>query len=312
MPTRFYKVFRDLTSDSSKSLMLVLSIALGVFGIGTILGSYSVVQREMKDNYMNTVPASATIEVDSAISKEVVDSIKSISGIIEAERHASVVARMKVGEKWYPLLLFVIDDFENKKTNKYNLLSGAANPTEGSMLVERTAYGMMQAKEGDELLIKTANGNPQKIKLTGTVHDAGLAPAWQEQAGYGYISLTTLQALGETQGFDQLRVLVSEQTESETHIQECAQKAASLLKSQAPTPRTDDNSDAHIYCFQFSHTNSRFHSSCYFDLHINGETNSADRCHENNWCHLTADSRFVFSNDPHGKHHCAADGGSPK
>ncbi len=232
MPTRFYKVFRDLTSDSSKSLMLVLSIALGVFGIGTILGSYSVVQREVKDNYMNTVPASATIEVDSAISKEVVDSIKSISGIAEAERHASVVARMKVGEKWYPLLLFVIDDFENKKTNKYNLLSGVANPTEGSMLVERTAYGMMQAKEGDELLIKTANGNPKKVKLTGTVHDAGLAPAWQEQAGYGYISLTTLQVLGETQGFDQLRVLVSEQTESETHIQECAQKAASLLKSK--------------------------------------------------------------------------------
>lgn len=232
MPTRFYKVLRDLLSDSAKSLMLILSIALGIFGIGTILGSYSVVQREMKDNYMNTVPASATIEVDSAISKELIDSIKSIPSIAEAERHASIVARMKVGEKWYPLLLFVIDDFENKKTNKYILLSGVANPNAGSMLVERTAYGMMQAKEGDELLIKTSHGNPQKVKLTGTVHDAGLAPAWQEQAGYGYISLATLQAMGEKQGFDQLRILVSEQPESETHIQECAQKVASLLKSK--------------------------------------------------------------------------------
>ncbi|MBI3218483.1 MAG: ABC transporter permease [Bacteroidetes bacterium] len=231
MSTRFYKVLRDLSSDSAKSLMLILSIALGIFGIGTILGSYSVIQREMKDNYMGTVPASATIEVDSAISKEIIDSIKSIPGIAEAERNASVVARMKVGEKWYPLLLFVIDDFENKRTNKYERISGVTNPELGSILVERTAYGMMQAKEGDELLIKTAHGNPQKVKLAGTVHDAGLAPAWQEQSGYGYVSLLTLHSLGETQGFDQLRILVSEHNDSETHIQECAQKAAQLLKS---------------------------------------------------------------------------------
>ncbi|NOS91917.1 MAG: FtsX-like permease family protein [Cyclobacteriaceae bacterium] len=232
MPTRFYKVLRDLLSDPAKSWMLIVSIALGVFGIGTILGSYSVIQREMKDNYMNTVPASATIEVDSAISQELVDSIKSIQGIAEAERHASVVARMKVGEKWYPLLLFVIDDFEKKRTNKYEWISGVPYPALGSMLVERTAYGMMQAKEGDELLIKIANGIPQKIKLTGTVHDAGLAPAWQEQSGYGYISLASLHSLGVTQGFDQLRILVSEHNDSKTHIQEYAQKVANVLSSK--------------------------------------------------------------------------------
>ena len=29
----------------------------------------------------------------------------------------------------------------------------------------------------------------------------GLAPAWQEQAGYAYITLDALHQLGETQGF---------------------------------------------------------------------------------------------------------------
>jgi putative ABC transport system permease protein len=229
MQTRYFKVIRDLTSDYSKNFMLVLAIAIGVFGIGAILGGYSVIKREMTDNYRGTVPASATIEIEGNITKGLVDSVKQISGIAEAERHATLVARMKVGEKWYPLLLFIIDDFKEKRTNKVFHISGEQEPATGAMLVERTAFIMMQAKEGDELIVKTANGSPQKIKLVGTVHDPGLAPAWQEQSGYGYITLSTLQLLGETQAFDQLRILVSEKQYSKEHITERAQAVANQL-----------------------------------------------------------------------------------
>ncbi len=230
MQTSYYKVIRDLTSDYSKNFMLVLAIAIGIFGIGAILGGYSVIKREMTDNYQSTMPASATIEIEGQFTKETVDSVKQISGVAEAERHATLVARMKVGEKWYPLLLFIIDDFKEKRSNKAFYISGEKEPTTGSMLVERTAFAMMQAKEGDELIVKTTNGNQRKIKLVGTVHDPGLAPAWQEQSGYGYITLSTLQLLGETQGFDQLRILVSENQYSKEHITKIAQTVAHQLK----------------------------------------------------------------------------------
>ncbi len=229
MKIRYRKVIRDLTTDYSKNFMFVLAIGIGVFGIGSILGGYSVIKREMKDNYMGTVPASATIEIEGKITKELVDSVKQFPGISEAERHATMVARMKVGDKWYPLLLFIIDDFNDKRTNKVYHISGESEPSTGTMLVERTAYVVMQAKEGDEIIIKTRNGQPQKLKLVGTVHDPGLAPAWQEQSGYGYITLSTLRLLGETQDFDQLRILVREQSNSKTHITEKAQAVATQL-----------------------------------------------------------------------------------
>lgn len=230
MQTRYNKVIRDLTSDYSKNLMLVLAIAIGIFGIGSILGGYSVIKREMTNNYRGTVPASATLEVERDLTKAMVDSVKQISGIAEAERHATLMARMKVGEKWYPLLLFIVDDFSEKRTNIARHVSGAAEPAQGAMLAERTAYVMMQANEGDELLIKTPNGEPKKIKLVGTVHDPGLAPAWQEQAGYGYITLETLHWLGESRGFDQLRILVKENQYSRVHITERAQAVATILE----------------------------------------------------------------------------------
>jgi putative ABC transport system permease protein len=229
MQTRYSKVLRDLTSDYSKNFMLVLAIAIGVFGIGSILGGYSVIKREMTDNYMSTVPASATIELEDSITTDLVNNVKRFPGIKEAERHATIVARMKIGEKWYPLLLFVVDDFENKKTNKPFFVSGEHEPSTGTMLVERTAFVVIQGKEGDQLIIKTPHGQPQKIKLTGTVHDPGLASAWQEQSGYGYITLSTLHALGETQGFDQLRILVSDQPLLREHITKTAQTVATQL-----------------------------------------------------------------------------------
>jgi putative ABC transport system permease protein len=229
MQTRYSKVLRDLTSDYSKSFMLVLAIAIGVFGIGSILGGYGVIKREMTDNYMSTVPASATIELEDSITSGLLDSVKKFPGIKAAERHATLVSRMKVGEKWYPLLLFIVDDFKNKKTNKPFFVSGDTKPVAGTMLVERTAYKVMQAKEGDELIIKTPHGQPRKIKLSGTVHDPGLAPAWQEQAGYGYITLSTLHLLGETQGFDQLRILVEDQPLSREHITKTAQALGTQL-----------------------------------------------------------------------------------
>src|SRR5688572_6326675 len=100
MKTRYRKVIRDLTHDYAKNLMLVLAIAIGVWGIGAILGGYAVIKREMTGNYVSTIPASATIELEDSIPVSLINSIKKIPGIKEAERHATLLARMKVGDRW--------------------------------------------------------------------------------------------------------------------------------------------------------------------------------------------------------------------
>lgn len=232
MKTRYMKVIRDLTSDIPKNLMLGLALAIGVFGVGSILGSYSVLTREMRTNYMGTNPASATIEVEENISKEMLDGIKKLPGIKVAERRATITGRMKIDQRWYPVLLFVIDDFENVEVSKVRHLTGSTVPATGEMLVERTALSVMQSKEGESITIKTAHGNEHKLKISGTVHDPALAPAWQEQAGYAYITLSTLNLLGEVQGFDLLRIQVSENEFSRDHITRTAERISDWVEKQ--------------------------------------------------------------------------------
>lgn len=233
MKTRYMKVLRDLTSDIPKNLMLILAIAIGVFGVGAILGAHKVLTREMTTNYMGTNPASATIEIEGNISKETLDGVRNLPGVKAAERRATVSGRMRIEDRWYPILFFVIDDFENMKVSTVGHISGERSPNEGSMLVERTALTVMRAKEGDNIIITLAYGSEHSLKITGTVHDPGLAPAWQEQAGYAYISMSTLKKLDETQGFNLLRLQVSENELSREHITKKSEDVADWLTSRA-------------------------------------------------------------------------------
>ncbi len=232
MKPRYAKVIRDLTSNYSKNLMLAVAIAIGVFGIGSILGGYYVINREMATNYLSTEPASATVEFEGNISDALLDSIRALPGISKAERRATVMGRMKVHDRWHPILLFVIDDFSRMEVSKVLHVSGSQIPSRESMLVERTALQVMQANEGDAVLIRTPHGEARSLKIAGVVHDPGLAPAWQEQAGYAYITLETLHLLGEEQNFDLLRLQVSENERSSEHITRTAAQVADLLKSK--------------------------------------------------------------------------------
>ncbi len=235
MKPRYSKVIGDLRSNYSKNLMLALAIAVGIFGIGSILGAYKVINREMAVNYLSTEPASATIEFEGRISNGLLDSIRSFPGIKKAERRATITARMKVDERWYPILLFVIDDFSKMEISKFLPVSGSQNPDYQSMLVERSALPVMHAKEGDEITIRTPHGQAQQLKIVGQVHDPGLAPAWQEQAGYSYISLEALHRLGEKQNFDLLRLQVSDHEYSAGEITKKAELVADLLKAKGIT-----------------------------------------------------------------------------
>ncbi len=235
MKIRYIKVIRDISSDYARNAMLVLAIAIGVFGIGCILGGYAVIKPEMAANYSSTLPASATIELDGDISRGLLDSVRTLPNLQAADRRATLQGRMKVGDRWYPLLLFVVDDFTTLQVGKFRHLSGAVSPAIGTMLVERTALSMMDAVEGATITLKTVNGTPKSVRIAGTVHDPGLAPAQQEQSGYGYISLETLHWLGETQGFDQLKIRVKTGENSSPLITQQAQTLATWLTKKGHT-----------------------------------------------------------------------------
>ncbi|MDB4974054.1 MAG: FtsX-like permease family protein [Myxococcaceae bacterium] len=190
---------------------MVSAIAVSLIGIGSVLGGYAILTREMSRNYLGTRPASAALEIAEGVAPELVVATSRYPGVAAAEAGEIVGARVKVGEDFLPLLLFVVDDFDARRINTFRHESGAWPPAEGSMLIERTAARVLHATQGDTVIVKTPLGVSHPVAISGIVHDPGLAPAWQEGEGYGYITRQTLRLLGERAELGELRVIFRDQ-----------------------------------------------------------------------------------------------------
>ncbi|MFS1512618.1 ABC transporter permease [Chengkuizengella sp. SCS-71B] len=234
---RWKKVIADLRNAKGRWIMMVTAIAVGIFGIASMLSSYSILTRELNLNYMSTNPASAYIELESVdlknSDKNLLEKVRKQPGIEGVEATAWVNARIEMQpNEWQEIMLFGIDDFENMNIGTFEPESGVSPPPDGSILLERSALIFLEANIGDTLYIKTSTGEKKQISISGTVHDPSLPPAEQDQRAFGYISESTLQQLGETESFHILKVLFQDQTMNIAKIEQNVGKLAEWMQQQ--------------------------------------------------------------------------------
>ena len=92
LPPRWHKVIRDLTSHKLRTLLVVLSIAVGIFAIGVVMGGRGVLMREFDTDYLSSAAPSAefiTTDYDASL----VRSIANRSDVRAAEGRRQLLAR---------------------------------------------------------------------------------------------------------------------------------------------------------------------------------------------------------------------------
>lgn len=212
--------------------MMILALAVSLFGVGTMLGAYAILTREIGVNYLGTAPAAATLELDR-LDDGLVEAVRRQPGIAAAEARGKVLARVQVGpDQWRPMQLFVVKDFSAMKLATFNSVAGAWPPLEGTLLLERTAVEMVKSGLGGSVVVKTPHGPPRTLAISGLVQDPALAPAWQERSGYGYITPATLAWLGEPGELDLLKIRVSDAPMDVHAIDATARRLGAWLQAQ--------------------------------------------------------------------------------
>ena len=232
---RWKKLWRDIQATRGRMVMMVVAIAVSIFAVGTILSAYTILTREIGRNYLGTHPASAFIEMDQ-VDDAMVQAVRQQPGIADAEATSWVMARVEVKpNEWMPLLLFVIPDFNTMRLDTFLPESGAWPPPDQTLLLERAALPLTNASMGDLLTVQTPNGPQQQIRISGLAHDPGLAPAWQEQTIYGYITPSTLAWLGESSTLHVLKVSVKDQPNNSAAIETTVGQLVVWLGQQGHT-----------------------------------------------------------------------------
>jgi len=234
------KIFRDFWQERTRTVLVVLAVALGLAGFSAVLATYAVLERELDKGYLATNPASATLRTD-AIDNELLREVRSGHGVADAQARRVVSGRLRTPSgEWRGLTLFVVKDYGNIRISTLVREKGAWPPGPGEVLIERDAFQVAQARIGDSVTVRTTRGAERSLRVVGGVHDVGQAQARMENIVYGYITLDTLALLGESPSLDQLQILAAGNRFDEKHVQTVAADVKALLESRGhPVRRVD-------------------------------------------------------------------------
>jgi putative ABC transport system permease protein len=249
MTTRWQKVFRDLWEESTRAILVVLAIAVGIAGFAAVLASYAILTRELNNGYLATNPASATMRVDR-VDDDLLRAVRADREVADVEARRTVNARIanmrtRGGTPtWRNLVLFVVKDYGDIRISKLQREKGAWPPAAGEILIERDAFQVARTHIGDTVIVKTTGGRETRLRVSGGVHDVGQAQARMENIVYGYITLDTLVLLGEEPTLNRLNILVAEKRNDEQHIRQVVAGLTKrieatghrVLRTEIPTP----------------------------------------------------------------------------
>jgi putative ABC transport system permease protein len=210
---RWRKVLRDLWNSKLRTTLVVLSIAVGVFAIGMIQSSQTILARDLAKAYADINPASALFFVLGTFDDELVESIKRVPGVKDAEQRRQVIVRFKDGDgEWRNLQLFIIPDFDKVRINIVRPHSGAWPPGDRELLIERASLRVAKVQEGDVIEIEGAGGKIRELRVAGTAYDFSLPPPEFNGSAFAYVNNNTLAWLGGGFAFDGLNIITENNT----------------------------------------------------------------------------------------------------
>lgn len=226
---RWSKLLGDAAQSQGRLAIMAIAIAVGVFAVAAISTAYTILTRELDRSYLASNPATALIDVDP-LDAATIAATRRQPGIAWAESAGRLAARVEVRpNEWLPALLFVVPDFTHMRIGTVRLESGVW-PQEGGIVLERTALAVANTVVGSAITLQTQGGKPRRLSVTGAVHDPSLAPAWQQQTIYGYLTPATMRLLGESSDLHTLKLIVRETSDGAAGVEHTVVDVAGWLK----------------------------------------------------------------------------------
>ncbi len=217
---RWKKVIRDLWDNKSRTMLVVLSIAVGILAVGVVSGSQQTVARVLNQSYMATNPASGRVRVNDDFDDKLVETINSMRQIevAEGQREFSLRYKLKPTDEWKQLNIKVTDNFAKGKISKVIPVEGKWPPPDKKLVIERSALKVMKAKIGDMVTVETSDGKLREMEIVGTSYDLNGPPAAMSNQISAYTSRDTLEWLGQSRNFNKLLFIVAKNKMNEEHI----------------------------------------------------------------------------------------------
>ena len=229
--TRWRKTWRDAWGHRARSLLVVLAVALGLIGGGTVLNAWALVRTTTQASYAASHPVAATLKVEP-LDAGFLERVRRMPRIGAVRARRTVVATLQAGADRKTAILRALDDVARPDIGRLQDVEGAWPPLDGEIMIEHSSLAYSGAVNGQELVLAAAGKEPVSLKVGGRVRDVAVAPGWMDHLVYGYVSQASLSRLGVPPTFDELQFTVTDPAPSRESVRRLAWQVKALAEAQ--------------------------------------------------------------------------------
>jgi len=231
---RWAKVFTDLWGNKVRLLLVVASIAVGLFAVGMIATLHGILAEDMVVSYRSVNPANIYVSVTD-FPKDEVDAIKNIPGIAAAEGVRVLSLRLKANNNELTRIgIKAIPDIEKMDLNRVELLEGTWPPKDKEIVFDHHKLADAHIKLGDMVETVLPDGTSKWFRFVGIVRDqtigAGGAGGYFTAPLQGYITFNTLEWVGQPEKINMVYATAAEDPDNMEHVQELIDKVIDKLE----------------------------------------------------------------------------------
>jgi putative ABC transport system permease protein len=176
MSVIWQKVWSDLWGNKVRTILAVLSIAVGVFAVGAIFGMTDQLLAGMDTSHQAVFPSHINIFLMDRIDRDTAIALKRIKGVEDVEVLDQVTVRYKVNpeSEWMRGALVLRDDYDNQTYDIVQLKEGEW-PERDGIGIERLSAQFFDLEIGDEVIFEM-DKTDRALPITGKIRHPFVPP----------------------------------------------------------------------------------------------------------------------------------------
>ncbi len=206
LPPSWHKIFSDLWSNPLRSLLVVASITVGLFAIGTMSTIHFVDSADMRTGYVAINPPNIIIS-SGLFDQEMVKHVRKIEGVRNAEGTRRLDLRLETTPgRWINLSVKSLTQMDQMQIGRLRLLEGSWPPGDHEIVFDQHKLAEVPAGVGEMVNLEAPSGRVRALKMSGVVQDQTIGIE-NSGGGYfgaplqGYVSQRTLEWLEQARPY---------------------------------------------------------------------------------------------------------------
>lgn len=221
------KIWYDIWRHKARTLLVVTSIAVGVFAVGATFGLGDQMLPAMDQSHEATYPSHVTLYLSQPVDRDIIRSLEKLPGV-EAIEPVNIIAiryKKSADDKWHKGNLLMRDDFSHQKFDTL-ILKGGNWPQDDGLGIERMHSPFYGLGIGDEVIFEIDN-REHTFPIIGLIRHPFVPPPFMYDLAWFFGDETMMERFGVPPGkFLELLVRVT------PYSDEYAKEVATSIKEQ--------------------------------------------------------------------------------